>query len=112
MDILWEKSLQFIKEKLSQQNFETWIRPIKISSLEGNNIILNVPNKFFKDWLIENYQPVIKEALASVAGIDLRSIFRLPWKRRKAKVQAVAMETTRKKYALQKSPQDQASIIH
>lgn len=72
MDILWEKSLQFIKEKVSQQNFETWIRPIKISSMEGDNITLNVPNKFFKDWLIENYQPVIKEAIASIAGIDLK----------------------------------------
>ncbi|HVO64850.1 MAG TPA: chromosomal replication initiator protein DnaA [Syntrophales bacterium] len=72
MDILWEKSLQFIKQKVSQQNFETWIRPIKISSMEGNHITLNVPNKFFKDWLIENYQPVIREALTSVAGIDLK----------------------------------------
>ena len=72
MDILWEKSLHIIKDKVSQQNFDTWIRPIKISSMEGNNIILNVPNKFFKDWLMENYHAVIKEALTSIAGIDLK----------------------------------------
>ena len=72
MDMLWEKSLQIIKEKVSPQNFETWIRPIKMSSLEGNNVTLNVPNKFFKDWLIENYQYVIKEAIAKIAGIDLK----------------------------------------
>ena len=72
MDILWEKSLQIIKEKVSQQNFETWIRPIKISSMEGNNITLNVPNKFFKDWLIENYHSVIRATLTSLAGIDLK----------------------------------------
>jgi chromosomal replication initiator protein len=72
LDILWEKSLQIIKEKVSQQNFETWIRPIKISSMEGNNITLNVPNKFFKDWLIENYHSVIKATLISLAGIDLK----------------------------------------
>lgn len=72
MDILWEKSLQIIKEKVSPQNFETWIRPIKISSMEGDNITLHVPNKFFKDWLIENYHSVIKESLASIAGIDLK----------------------------------------
>jgi chromosomal replication initiator protein len=72
LDILWEKSLQIIKEKVSQQNFETWIRPIKISSMEGNNITLNVPNKFFKDWLIENYHSVIKATLTSLAGIDLK----------------------------------------
>ena len=65
--MLWEKSIQIIKEKVSPQNFETWIRPIKMSSLEGNNVTLNVPNKFFKDWLIENYQYVIKEAIAKIA---------------------------------------------
>ena len=70
--MLWEKSIQIIKEKVSPQNFETWIRPVKMSSLEGNNVTLNVPNKFFKDWLIENYQHVIKEAIAKVAGIDLK----------------------------------------
>ncbi len=72
MDMLWEKSIQIIKEKVSPQNFETWIRPVKMSSLEGNNVTLNVPNKFFKDWLIENYHHVIKEAIAKVAGIDLK----------------------------------------
>jgi chromosomal replication initiator protein len=70
--MLWEKSLQIIKEKVSPQNFETWIRPIKMSSLEGNNVTLNVPNKFFKDWLIENYHYVIKEAIVKIAGIDLK----------------------------------------
>ena len=40
--------------------------------MEGDNITFNVPNKFFKDWLIENYHAVIKEALASIAGIDLK----------------------------------------
>ncbi len=77
MDILWEKSLQIIKEKVSPQNFETWIRPIKMSSLEGNNVTLNVPNKFFKDWLIENYQYAIKEAIAKIAGIDLKVDFQI-----------------------------------
>jgi chromosomal replication initiator protein len=75
--MLWEKSIQIIKEKVSPQNFETWIRPIKMSSLEGNNVTLNVPNKFFKDWLIENYQPVIREAIAKVAGLDLKVEFQI-----------------------------------
>jgi chromosomal replication initiator protein len=40
--------------------------------MEGNNITLNVPNKFFKDWLVENYHSVIKATLISLAGIDLK----------------------------------------
>lgn len=68
MDILWEKSKNFIQKKISQQNFDTWIRPVKVTSLEGNHIFLSVPNKFFKDWLMENYSQIISEALSSVAG--------------------------------------------
>lgn len=71
MEILWDKSTNIIKDKLSQQNFDTWIRPIRITSLEGNHIHLSVPNKFFRDWLMENYRPIITEALSSVAGVEL-----------------------------------------
>lgn len=71
MDILWDKSINIIQKKISQQNFDTWIRPVKVTSLEGNQIYLSVPNKFFKDWLTENYTPVISEALSSVAGGEL-----------------------------------------
>jgi chromosomal replication initiator protein len=71
LDILWDKSFNIIKDKISQQNFDTWIRPIRVTSLEGNQVHLSVPNKFFKDWLMENYRPIITDALSSVAGVEL-----------------------------------------
>lgn len=71
MDILWDKSINIIKDKVSQQNFDTWIRPIRVTSLEGNQVHLSVPNKFFKDWLMENYRLIITDALSSVAGVEL-----------------------------------------
>ena len=69
MEILWEKSSKIIKERISRQNFETWICPIKIVSLKGGDVNLSVPNKFFKDWLTENYLPVIVNSLSQVMGI-------------------------------------------
>ncbi|MBN1380561.1 MAG: chromosomal replication initiator protein DnaA [Deltaproteobacteria bacterium] len=70
MDIIWEKSTNIIKDKISQQNFETWIRPIKIVSIEGNNINFSVPNKFFKDWIMENYLSIIRDSLNTVTRVD------------------------------------------
>ncbi|ABC75880.1 chromosomal replication initiator protein [Syntrophus aciditrophicus SB] len=70
VDNLWEESIKIIKEKISPQNFETWIRPLKVVSLEGNHASLSVPNKFFKDWLTENYRDVISDAVSSSAGKD------------------------------------------
>lgn len=71
MDILWDKGINIIKDKISQQNFDTWIRPIRVASMEGNQVHIAVPNKFFREWLTENYQPLITEVLSSVAGIEL-----------------------------------------
>ena len=75
MKILWEKSSTFIREKISRQNFETWISPVKLASLEGKNVNLSVPNKFFKDWLAENYLTVIRDSLCSVMGTDVNINF-------------------------------------
>jgi len=75
LDILWDKSVHLIKNKISQQNFDTWIRPIRVTSLEGNQVHLSVPNKFFKDWLMENYRLIITDALSSIAGVELHVDF-------------------------------------
>ena len=47
MDILWEKASKIIKEKVSQQNYETWIRPIRIIAMDREKVGLAVPNRFF-----------------------------------------------------------------
>jgi chromosomal replication initiator protein len=72
LETIWKKSTDIIKEKISQQNFETWIQPLKITTLDGNNINISVPNKFFKDWLSESYLPVIKDALSVVTGVPVK----------------------------------------
>lgn len=94
MDILWDKSINIIKDKISQQNFETWIRPIKVTSLEGNQVHLSVPNKFFREWLTENYRPIITEALSSIAGVELHVNFMISSDGGGAAMQAPFVEKT------------------
>ncbi|HDQ04479.1 MAG TPA: chromosomal replication initiator protein DnaA [Deltaproteobacteria bacterium] len=71
MEAVWEKTTNFIQEKLSKQNFDTWIKPIKIASLEDKCVQLVVPNRFFKDWLMDNYITTIKQSLRHVIGLDV-----------------------------------------
>lgn len=63
MDQLWQNVLQTIKEKLNPQSFETWIRPIKPVSLQDNAMTIQVPNRFFQDWIQDNYLSLIKTSL-------------------------------------------------
>ncbi len=75
LEVLWEKSANLIKEKVSSQNFETWIQPLTIVSVDGESVNLAVPNKFFRDWLMDNYYEVIRNSLSRAAGIDVRITF-------------------------------------
>jgi len=71
MEDFWGKTTKFIQEKISKQNFDTWIKPIKIIAMEDQHVQLAVPNKFFKDWLLDNYTSTIKQSLKAAAGIDV-----------------------------------------
>lgn len=70
MESVWDKATKIIQEKISKQNFDTWIKPIKIVAMEDNCVQLAVPNKFFKNWLMDNYLSMIKNSLHSVIGIS------------------------------------------
>ncbi|NMD04226.1 MAG: chromosomal replication initiator protein DnaA, partial [Deltaproteobacteria bacterium] len=71
MDTVWDKTTKIIQEKISKQNFDTWIKPIKIAGLEDKCVRLVVPNKFFKDWLMDNYVSTIKQSLKNVVGLEV-----------------------------------------
>jgi chromosomal replication initiator protein len=71
VESVWDKTTKIIQEKLSKQNFDTWIKPIKIAAMEDKCVQLAVPNKFFKDWLLDNYAPTIKQSLQNVVGLEV-----------------------------------------
>ena len=71
MEAVWDKTAKLIQEKLSKQNFDTWIKPIKIAAMEDKCVQLVVPNKFFKDWLLDNYFSTIKKSLQNIVGIEV-----------------------------------------
>ncbi|MBI2539048.1 MAG: chromosomal replication initiator protein DnaA, partial [Deltaproteobacteria bacterium] len=55
MDELWEEALKRLRDQLGKQKFEPWIKPIRVRERRGAEIDLDVPNKFFRDWLLEHF---------------------------------------------------------
>ncbi len=43
MEAVWDKTTKIIQEKLSKQNFDTWIKPIKIVAMEDKCVQLMRP---------------------------------------------------------------------
>jgi chromosomal replication initiator protein len=61
MGELWEQALEKLTERIGQQNFETWIKPLRFAGRNKNEMRLEVPNKFFRDWLTEHYLSQLEE---------------------------------------------------
>lgn len=71
MESFWDKATKIIQDKISKHNYDTWIKPIKIAAMEDKCVHLSVPNKFFKDWLMDNYLSLIKNTLHGVIGMSV-----------------------------------------
>ena len=77
MPELWSQAIAEIKERIGRHNYETWIKPIGFVSRNKNEICLDVPNKFFRDWLTEHYLTQLQEILSTLAKHDVKVVFEI-----------------------------------
>jgi chromosomal replication initiator protein len=104
VEAVWDKTSKMIQEKLSKQNFDTWIKPITIVAMEDKCVRLSVPNKFFKDWLLDNYFSTIKQSLQNVVGIEVDVEFVLSKNKEKGTEDATTYTTHVKNVSLSAAP--------
>ncbi len=68
---LWKRCLEGVAEHVSPQHFATWFRPIKVVGGTEDSIELEVPNRFFLEWIKEHYQLLILEILRRLSSKDM-----------------------------------------
>jgi chromosomal replication initiator protein len=72
--ILWEKCLGYLQEELPAQQFNTWIRPLRLDtsqptgSTSPNSVCLLAPNRFVKDWVSDKFLDRIVDIYQQVCG--------------------------------------------
>ncbi|WP_330925086.1 chromosomal replication initiator protein DnaA [Candidatus Sororendozoicomonas aggregata] len=66
---LWQKCLDLLQDELSSQQFNTWIRPLKVMGDE-HDLCLLAPNRFVADWVREKFLPRIEEILEEMSDLD------------------------------------------
>ncbi|RRJ82613.1 chromosomal replication initiator protein DnaA [Aestuariirhabdus litorea] len=65
---LWQQSLAVLQNELPAQQFNTWIRPLKVEA-ENNVITLLAPNRFVLEWVSDKFLGRIREVVAQL-GTD------------------------------------------
>jgi chromosomal replication initiator protein len=77
LDDIWKNSLSKIEEKVGNSAIDLWFRPVKLSQLKEQQVILDIPNKFFKDWIEDNYPDLLTETLGGVLGYPVTVRYRI-----------------------------------
>ncbi len=78
---IWTRALDAIRSETESQSFKTWFEPTRALELTDDALKLEVPNRFFADWLEEHYAPLIARALREAAGRDLKATFQISHRR-------------------------------
>lgn len=69
---LWKECLNFIKDNVSDEHFNTWIRPIIPLEFKENSLLVGVPSMFFYEYIEEQFANLIKKALNKVLGTNVK----------------------------------------
>ncbi|MBP5319526.1 MAG: chromosomal replication initiator protein DnaA [Kiritimatiellae bacterium] len=75
-ETLWKEACGFLAKVLLPDIYTRWIEIIRPVKMDGNTLVLSVDNDFTRDWLANNHQQTILDALGSAgAPRDLKVEF-------------------------------------
>ncbi|MGQ9818388.1 MAG: chromosomal replication initiator protein DnaA [Candidatus Kapaibacteriales bacterium] len=68
----WELFLKFVQKNISKIAFKTWFQPLKLLSIEKNEVVITVPSQFYSEWLDEHYYSLIRTGLQTLFGENIK----------------------------------------
>lgn len=77
LEEVWNNSLLKIEEKVGNNIVELWFKPIRLSQVKEQQITIDIPNRFFKDWIEDNYPDIIAESIDVVLGYPVTVRYRI-----------------------------------
>lgn len=76
---LWDNSLLLIKDNVSEQQYNTWFKPIVFESYKPSTktLLVQVPSPFVYEYLEQNYVGLLSRALHRNFGDGIRLTYRV-----------------------------------
>ncbi|MDQ4124764.1 MAG: chromosomal replication initiator protein DnaA [Actinomycetota bacterium] len=70
-EAIWDRATQDLKLALSESNFSAWFGRTQAVGLDGDTLVLGVPNHFTKDWIEGRFLEPLVAAVTTAAGRSL-----------------------------------------
>ncbi|MBT0665067.1 chromosomal replication initiator protein DnaA [Geobacter pelophilus] len=81
MEKIWQEVQFNISKVMTPQTFNAWIKPIRFQSVQGDYLILEVPDSFSREFIKEKYSGIISEAMTALTSTSYSLEFALQEKR-------------------------------
>ena len=75
LSLAWEKAREVIKVKIGQASYDTWFSMIQVKEKDSETIVIETPDDFFKNWIIDHYQIFLQETINQLALKNVRLEF-------------------------------------
>ncbi len=79
-DEIWEQSLSKIEETVGSSIVDLWFKPIILSQIKDQTATIEIPNRFFKEWIEDAYPNLIKESIEMVLGDEISLRYKIETK--------------------------------
>jgi chromosomal replication initiator protein len=76
MKATWQDIKAQIRSELPKNTFSLWIAPITFLEKNDQTVILNCPNKFSRNWVMENYFDLIQDKLHKAGAAKVELVFK------------------------------------
>src|SRR5713101_3794654 len=74
MNGVWQKTADRMRDSLGQVGYETWICPLNFLGLQDKTATIEVPNRFFRDYMTDKYLELLRQSLSAEVGepVDIK----------------------------------------
>ena len=79
-DEIWEQSLSKIEGTVGSSIVDLWFKPIILSQIKDQTATIEIPNRFFKEWIEDSYPNLIKESIETVLGYEISLRYKIETK--------------------------------
>lgn len=75
--ILWERCMEFFRNNMNEQQYQTWFVPIRFKSYneKDSKVVISIPSQFFYEFLEEHYRPILHKALYRYYGTGTKLMY-------------------------------------
>jgi len=80
LEFVWENILDTVRSSITEQTYATWFEPIRPVSITDFETTIEVPSKFYYEWIDSHYKNVILGAIKKETGNDVQLNFKIAGK--------------------------------